>query len=300
MSDSEPLVLENGPLRFDAIAAGRGPLILLLHGFPDTLRTWRHQLPAFAAAGYRAVAVAMRGYSPESQPEDGDYSADAIAGDAIGFVEQLGVSRCHLVGHDWGAAVAYTAAAAAPERFASLTTMAVPHAGRFLNEMIRHPKQLRLSWYMAFFQLRGIAERAVARDDGRLIRRLWRDWSPGWKPPEEVLRDVLDTLAAPGVTTAALAYYRAVLSLRSLAPSARAENRFEVPVPTLALTGARDGCIDTDVFQKMMVPSDFPSGLQVEQIADAGHFPHQERPDAVNRLILDWIERFERDARSTP
>jgi pimeloyl-ACP methyl ester carboxylesterase len=288
----EKIVLHSGPLRFSALSTGTGPLILCLHGFPDDLGSYRHQLPVFAEAGYRAVSVSMRGYEPSSQPTDGDYTMEAIARDVVGFAGELGAERAHLVGHDWGAAVAYTAAASAPERFASITAMAVPHAGRFLNEAVRYPRQLRLSWYMAFFQLRGVAEYFVERNDYHFIRRLWRDWSPGWDPPEDALRDVITTFAQPGVTRAALAYYRAALSLRGLTPSARASNRFAVPVPTLALTGARDGCIDTDVFQKMMVASDFPAGLEVRQIADAGHFPHQEQPLAVNDLILDWVARW--------
>jgi len=281
--------LHHGPLGFSARSQGEGPLVLCLHGFPDNASSYRHQLPVLAQAGYRAVSVTLRGYEPSSQPADDDYSLASIAGDVVAFIDELGAERAHLVGHDWGAAIAYTAGAASPERFVTLTTMAVPHAGRFLNEVVRYPKQLRLSWYMGFFQLRGFADRTVEREDFAFIRRLWRDWSPGWEAPPAVLEDVIETLGQPGVRRAALEYYRTALTPRVLLPSVRAANRYKVPVPVLAITGADDGCIDTRVFERLMYEEDFPEGVRVERIPNAGHFPHQEQPEAVNRLLLDWL-----------
>lgn len=285
----ETLTLVRGPLRFTAQAMGHGPLVLCLHGFPDNAMSFRHQLPALAEAGYRAVSVTLRGYEPDSQPADGDYSLATIAGDVVAWLDELGAQTAHLIGHDWGAAIAYTAGAAAPERFDSLTAIAVPHAGRFVNDAIRFPRQLRLSWYMGFFQLRGLSEYVVQRDDFRFIRSLWRDWSPGWAVPEGVLEGVIETFRQPGVTTAALAYYRAALAPSAFTPSARAAARFKVPVRTLALTGERDGCIDSRVFERLSYPEDFPNGLRLERIREAGHFVHQERPDVVNRLLLEWL-----------
>ena len=293
MNSPADLTLLHGDLRFRAIAAGEGPLVLLLHGFPDNADTWNAQLPALAASGYRAVAVQIRGYQPSSQPADGDYSLAACAGDVLAVLDQLGAERAHLVGHDWGAAIAYTAGAAAPQRFRSLVTLAVPHSGRFTSEMISHPRQMRLSWYMFYFQLRGVAEWNLQRRDFGFLRRLWRDWSPGWEFSESDLAGVIDTFREPGVVPAALAYYRAALGLRSLpvSPGARRDLQFQVPVPTLALTGADDGCIDSDVFQQMMCPEDFPAGLAVSTLPAAGHFLHRESPQAVNELIVNWLTR---------
>lgn len=296
LSELHHKTISIGGLTFSALAMGEGPLVLCLHGFPDNAQSYRYQLPALAEAGYHAVALTLRGYEPSTQPSSGDYSQQAVAGDVIACVDQLGDGRAHLIGHDWGASIAYQAAAVAPERFVSLTTMAVPHSGRFVNEAIRYPKQLRLSWYMAFFQLRGIAENVVARNDYRFIRKLWRDWSPGWDIPEDVLQDVIQTLKQPGVLKASLAYYRQALAPKSFTPSAREAARFQVAVPTLALTGHKDGCIDTEVFKAMMLEQDFPNGLDVQQIQEAGHFPHQEKPDIVNDLILNWINRWQNTA----
>lgn len=295
MKNFEQLEFQHGPLRFTALAQGSGPTVLCLHGFPDNARSYRLQLPALANAGYRAVSVHLRGYEPASIPADGDYSDQAIASDIIAIVDQLGEERVHLIGHDWGAIKSYTAAAQAPQRFKSLTTMAVPHIGRFMSEMARHPKQLALSWYVFFFQLRGISDYAVKRNNYNFIRMLWRRWSPGWQPPEEELLAVIAGLKQPGVTLASLGYYRDLMNPRTIPISATAKRKaaFKVPVPTLALTGERDGCIASDVFQALMKEVDFPGGLRVKQIANAGHFPHQEQAAAVNTLLLDWLGQHE-------
>ena len=205
------------------------------------------------------------------------------------MIDSLAPGQVHLVGHDWGAAVAYVAAAAAPERFKSLTVMAVPHAGRFAREGLRIPKQLRLSWYMGFFNIPWLSDWVVQRQDYAFIRKLWKNWSPGWQPEPGVLDDVIRTLSQPGVRSAALGYYRAALSIHALLVSAE-EAHYAVPVPTLALTGERDGCIDSRVFELLMKPQDFPRGLTVERVSNAGHFLHQEQPQRVNELILEWLE----------
>ena len=287
------ITLTHGDLRFTAIEQGEGPLVLCLHGFPDCYHSFRHQLPFLAEHGYRAVSVSLRGYEPSSQPADGDYSLESIAHDVISFIDQLGEDKAHLIGHDWGAAITYTAGAIAPDRFQSLTTMAVPHSGRFVNEAFFKPKQALLSWYMLFFQLRGIADFTVKRNDFAFIRGLWRVWSPGWQPEASALAEVIDTLRQRGVQQGALAYYREALSPKQLplTPARRAANAYQVPVPTLALTGRDDGCIDCDIFQALCREEDFPNGLETRVVENAGHFLHQEQPDIVNTLLMDWLNR---------
>lgn len=291
MTGIEEIILRHGPLRFSAQSVGSGPPVLCLHGFPDNTSSWRHQLPALAEAGYRAMAVTLRGYEPTSQSADGDYSLHSLAREIIAIVDELGEQKVHLVGHDWGAGIAYTACSFAPNRILSLSALGVPHPGRFLNEAMRYPVQLRQSWYFGLFQLRGIAEHIVKRGNFRFIRKLWRDWSPGWTPPESVFESIFETFRQPGVIEAALAYYRTALAPRALTPAARAANRFQVHVPTLALTGENDRCIDSEVLQKLTRQEDFPIGLQVEQVSDAGHFLHQEQPEVVNKLLLNWISQ---------
>ena len=289
VTDTEQLSFEHEALTFSAQAMGDGPIVLCLHGFPDNARSFRHQLPALAEAGYRAISLTLRGYEPGAIPADGDYTMETIATDILAVIESLDTGPVHLIGHDWGAAVAYVATSAAPERFKSLTVMAVPHAGRFAREGLRIPKQLRLSWYMGFFNIPWLSDWVVQRQDYAFIRKLWRDWSPGWQPEPGVLDSVIQALSQPGVRSAALGYYRAALSIKALLVSAE-EAHYPVPVPTLALSGERDGCIASEVFEQLMVAQDFPKGLTFSRIAEAGHFLHQEQPEQVNREILDWLK----------
>ena len=176
----ESITLSNRALEFSAYACGlrenaAAPLVLCLHGFPDNARSFRFQLPALARAGYRAIAATLRGYEPSSQPLDGDYSLATLARDVLAWMDGLGEAKIHLVGHDWGAAITYTAGAIAPDRFHSLTTIAVPHAPRLPEGIRAVPSQLSKSWYMMFFQLPAIAEWAVERDD-------WAELVAGLQP----------------------------------------------------------------------------------------------------------------------
>ena len=174
MSDFEAMTLRAGSLSFSAHAAGKGPTVLLVHGFPDHARSWRFQLPALADAGYRAVAPTLRGYEPSSQPADGDYHIVRMAEDVVAWIDDLGGEPVHLVGHDWGAIIAYAVAALAPARLLSLTTLAIPHPGRLRSHGLRQlPSQLRNSWYILFFQLRGIADFVVEARDWAFIEKLW-------------------------------------------------------------------------------------------------------------------------------
>ncbi len=276
-----------------ALSSGSGPLVLMLHGFPDTKETWAAQIVFLAANGFRAVAVSLRGYEPSSMPQDGDFTDTALAQDVVDIMDVLGATSAHLVGHDWGAAIAYRAANLFPERFNSLTTMAVPHAGNFANEAFFTPKQALMSWYMMFFQLRGISDWWVTRKNFKFLRRLWQIWSPGWVFSAQEFERLCDTFRKPGVVRAALSYYRAALGpgAAPITPARRAANRYIVTVPTLGLTGANEGCIDADVFKILMAPQYFPAGLEVQVLSGAGHFLHREQADLVNERILTWLQR---------
>ncbi len=282
-----------GSLEFSAIAQGEGEIVICLHGFPDHALSYRHQLPVFAEAGYRAIAPTLRGYEPSSIPKDKDYGMIRIAEDILACIDQLRAEKVHLVGHDWGAVVSYVLAAIAPERFYSMTTMAVPHVKRFNQKAFKeYPIQLRYSWYMFFFQLRGVSDFVVGRKDFQFIRKLWQNWCPTWELPEEDINAVIETLAQPGVKKAALSYYRDMFNLasKSTQQSVKAVQK-RLDVPTLAITGADDGCIHTGVFQDLMLPDDFSQELRVEQIVGAGHFLHQEKPEQLNALMLEWFKQ---------
>ncbi|PHR53985.1 MAG: epoxide hydrolase [Robiginitomaculum sp.] len=291
------MILSHGNLDFTAYTCGfqespNGDFVLCLHGFPDSAQTFRFQLPALAKAGYRVLAPMMRGYELSSQPADQDYSIPALAGDVIAWIDYLGAQKVHLVGHDWGAAVTYLAGAMAPERFHSLSTFAIPPAARFADGIRAVPSQLLKSWYMMFFQLPGLAEWALERKDWALIRKLWRTWSPEYRLADDdwcILRAVFEK---KGVKQAMLAYYRQNASPGVLLGlnSSEAANFTRIPVRTLGITGADDGCIDTRMFDHCFHEKDFPQGFRVERIAGVGHFAHLENPKAINQLLLDWFD----------
>ena len=264
-------VLANG-IQFSTLEMGEGPLVLCLHGFPDHARSFRHQLPVLAKAGFRAVAPYMRGYAPTAAAADGRYQSAVLAQDAVELITALGYDSAHLFGHDWGAIAAHGAAIIAPHKVKKLITAAVPHGPAVLSAFLGDYDQLQRSWYMFFFQT-PFADAAVPANDFEFIARLWQDWSPGWQYPAEEMESLKVTFRNPGVMQAALSYYRCTLNpalqdptlgelqaMLSMAP---------VPAPTLFLHGAQDGCMGAYLAAGM--EAFFPAGLQK-------HIPHASTP----------------------
>jgi pimeloyl-ACP methyl ester carboxylesterase len=277
-------------LTFHTLEEGEGPLVLCLHGFPDHARSFRHQLPALAAAGYRAVAPAMRGYAPTGPAPDGRYQSAALAEDAVALITALGYDDAVVLGHDWGAVAAYGAALAAPARIRKLITAAVPYGAQVSAAFMTSYDQQRRSWYMFFFQT-PFADVALAHDDFTFLERLWRDWSPGWKFPAEEMAALKETFRQPGVAEAALGYYRAMFNPALHDPAlASLQDRMmlePIEVPAMMLHGADDGCMGAELVQGM--GGFFPRGLRVEIVPRTGHFLHQEDPERINALILDFL-----------
>jgi pimeloyl-ACP methyl ester carboxylesterase len=280
-------VRANG-LRFAYLEQGPadGPLALCLHGFPDHAQTWRHLLPELAEAGFHAVAPWMRGYAPSEVPSDRATHPTTLTADVNALHRALGGGPdAVLIGHDWGGIIGARAAAAAPERWRSVVTMAVPvEAAMRPGSLDRH--QLRRSWYTLLAQLPN-AESRFLRDDLALVERLWRDWSPSYEPEGADLDVVKRTLAEPGVMRAALSYYRgfarAVLTGEAASP--------RVPLPPqghLLLHGAEDGCIDPRLVEASAPLLPHPRS-RVEIVTDVGHFLHLEDPPRVNGAILAHV-----------
>jgi pimeloyl-ACP methyl ester carboxylesterase len=277
---------------FEALEEGSGPLVLCLHGFPDTAHSFRHQMPAIAAAGFRAVAPFMRGYAPTRRPADGRFDGAALAEDVIALLDALDAERAVVFGHDWGAVATYFAALLAPARMTKIVTAAVPYGPAFLRGLATDPGQQRRSWYMFFFQ-QAVADGALAHDDFALIDRLVAEWSPGWTWPVEDRERTKACFRAPGTTAAALGYYRATMGPAFADPSVleatAAGFGMPIDVPGLMIHGADDGCIGREYVEPMRAY--FPRGLEIAFVPRAGHFVHQEQPDAVNRLVVDFLRR---------
>lgn len=260
--------------------AGRGPLVLCLHGFPDTAHSFDALLPELAAAGFTAVAPFLRGYAPSSLATDDDYSMSAVAGDIFALMDAFGAEDAALIGHDWGGFAAYTAANWRPERVRRVAVLAVPH----LAAPRMSWAQLRRSWYVWLFQLPWLPERLVARDDFRFIDRLYRQWSPSWPPGEYDLRPVKDALAAPGGLRAALAYYRAMI--RGSSAALRRLMSQPTSVPSLWLVGSEDGSVGVEQFADMERAF---TGPFRKHVIPAGHFLHREQPALCQRLLLEFL-----------
>ena len=276
-------------LTFHYLEAGRGPLVLCLHGFPDNAYTYSELLPALAEAGFRGVAPFMRGYAPTTPAPDGRYQSVLLAQDAIALREALGAERAFLVGHDWGAAAAYGAAALAPDRFARLVTIAAAHPAATRGDLATSYERHKGIWHAYFFQM-PFAEQVVAANDFAFLEQWWRDASPEYDPTP-VIERVKVTFRQPGVVTAALNYYRHTFHPANRDPALQdLQQRVSAaptPVPTLALHGTRDRPGRLEAFEGM--DDLFSAGLQKVVIKGTGHFLHVERPHDVNRRIVEFF-----------
>lgn len=290
---TEPRTIEidaNG-LRFTAFEAGEGPLVLLLHGFPDDATTWKPQMAALAAAGYRVVAPYMRGYAPTSASPTGTYQTAALGRDVVALVDALSPEHPAVVfGHDWGALAAFSAALKAPHRIRKLITAAVPYGPRMMEAFTTNYAQQKRSWYVFFFQ-QVMAEMAVSHDGFRFIRDLWKDWSPTWAFTDADIAPVLETLGKPGVLEAAIGYYRCLFDPSRMDPELMEEQMkygfSPIEVPTLHLHGREDGCMGGELLEGM--EASFPAGLTTVVIDGAGHFLNREQPERVNAEVLQFL-----------
>jgi pimeloyl-ACP methyl ester carboxylesterase len=264
MGDPLRFVEANG-LRFAYLEAGAGPLVLLLHGFPDTARSWDAHRSHLAAAGYRAVSPFLRGYAPTSAPHK-DTTLLALAEDVLALIGALGEQRALLVGHDWGAAAAYGAAALEPKRVARLVTVAVPHPATFVPT----PRILWAVRHLFAHKLPGASGRFAAHDFAAL-RALYRRWSPDWDPAPEQLAPVRDCFSDPRSLEAAFGYYRALPLVRQ-----PAHLRRPIGVPTVAFAGAGDGLARPEQYQR--AARWFTTAYRVETLP-GGHFLHREHPE---------------------
>lgn len=268
-----------GEVRLHWIEAGTGTPVVLLHGFPEFSYAWRHQLPALAAAGFRAVAPDMRGYNRSDKPGgQRGYTVQRLVADVVGLVKALGVERVHLVGHDWGGVVAWYVAMMHPEVVERLVIINAPHPAIFRRE-IRKPDQFLRSWYVYFFQLPRVPEWAIRRRSFAALTRIFRydPVHPG-AFTEADIRRYKEAAAQPGALTAMLNYYRAFRYPRPKPVPVRA--------PTLLIWGMKDQALSPRNAEGLeaWVPD-----LRVERIADSSHWVMSDVPERASELIAGFL-----------
>lgn len=288
----EELRVDAGGLDMHVLADGPegGPLVVLLHGFPELGRSWRHQLPALAAAGYRAVAPDQRGYGETAI--DGPYDPRTLVGDVVSLVHALGHERATLVGHDLGGAVAWVTARQRPDVVERLVAVNCPPPTVLTRELVRNRHQRRRSWYMALFQLPWLPERRMERDGAAVVARALLGGSyvrDGW-PPEEI-EAYRAAFSRPGRSKAAIGWYRAAFRSAASPRGRRFGSRGPVIAPTLVLWGARDRFLGRELVEPaklstVMAPGNVPLVVLVEE---AGHFLQNEAPDRVNEELIRWL-----------
>ena len=271
---------EVGDVRLHYVEAGDGPLIVLLHGFPEFWFSWRLQIAPLAAAGFRVVAPDLRGYNLSSRPEGVEaYSSTRLAADIRGLIRELGAESALLVGHDWGGTVAWATAINHPEVVDRLAILNAAHPRR-LNEGLKHPNQLRKLWYFFFFQPPGLPERTVRARNWRFFRRYQRDARPPYTPQET--ERYVESWSQPGAAAAIINYYRAAVKESK---QVQAQLR-PIAAPTLVIWGERDRYLGP----KLAEPDrdDVPN-LRVERLPEASHWVHHDEPERVTRLLTDFF-----------
>ncbi len=270
-----------GEVRLHCAEAGSGPLVLLLHGFPECWVSWRRQLPALAQAGFRAVAPDLRGYGKSDKPAGLDaYRVEVLARDVARLVEALGAERAHVVGHDWGGAVAWFFAMWHPERLDRLGVLNAPHPARF-SRALRRPRQFLRSSYMLFLQLPWLPEALLRAGDFALLRRLFRrdPARPGAYTDADI-EEIVASAREPGALRGMVDWYRAIVRRPS-------HTRWKpIDRPVQVIWGEKDRYLGREIAE----PSrEWVPDLRFTAIPEASHWVQADAPEKVSALLIEFL-----------
>jgi pimeloyl-ACP methyl ester carboxylesterase len=282
-TSTESISFQNGSVKLHAIAAGPkdGPIVVLLHGFPEFWYGWHNQIEPLAAAGFRVIVPDQRGYNLSSKPSGiASYALTELVSDVIAIADQLGQNKIFLAGHDWGAAVAWGAAILHPQRIARLMVLNVPHPSVMLKFLNTRTRQLLRSWYIFFFQLPWLPEAFFSAFDYHIAARsLARSSRPGTFSPED-LALYRAAWSQPGALTAMINWYRALLRHRT-----KFSDR-TVHVPTRILWGERDMFLLSEMAKESLRYCD---NAELFTFAGASHWLQHEAPARVSELMIDFF-----------
>jgi len=268
-------------LRMHYVEAGdpAGPPVLLLHGFPEFWYSWRFQIQALAAAGYRVIAPDQRGYNLTEKA--GPYTGEQLAKDILNLQDHLGMARSYVVGHDWGGVVAWAFAAFYPERVIKLASLNSPHPQAYQDACKRGFKQLRMSWYIFFFQLPWLPERAISAHNFGKLRKLFGSLPKQYCNDEDIAYYV-EAMAQPGALHAAINWYRNVpkqlLGFGGKIPPAT------ITVPTCVIWGEQDDALDVMCCDTL---PRYVKDLDLRFLPKSSHWVQIDAPDQVNAILLE-------------
>jgi pimeloyl-ACP methyl ester carboxylesterase len=273
--------IQTNGVRLHYVTQGDGPLMLMLHGFPEFWYSWRHQIPEFAA-DYKVVALDLRGYNDSDKPQAVEaYTMSELVKDVAGVIRGLGYSKCVLVGHDWGGAIAWNAAYKLPDLIDTLIVMNLPHPAKFAAGL-RSPQQLLRSWYIFFFQLPLLPEWLLQWNDYDAIGRAFTEMAidkSAFTPAD--IAAYKAAAAKPGALTAMLNYYRNVFRLDLL------QTRWQkLHIPTLLIWGENDTALGIELTENT---EELVEDLTIHYIRQCSHWVQQEQPQQVNRQMRDFL-----------
>jgi pimeloyl-ACP methyl ester carboxylesterase len=271
-----------GEVQLHYVEAGDGPLVVLLHGFPEFWYGWRLQIKALAAAGFRVVAPDMRGYNLSSRPKGvGNYEIAKLADDVRDLIHERGAESALLAGHDWGGSVAWATAMAHPEVVDRLAILNAAHP-RKLSEGLHHPGQLIKSWYFFFFALPDLPDAVVHANNWHFFRHFLADARPEFTAEE--MDRYIESWSQPGAASGMINYYRS--SVRTPPKKAAAAIQ-TVKAPTLVIWGQRDAYLG----QELAEPDhdDVPNLERVERLPNASHWVHHDEAERVTELLTSFF-----------
>jgi epoxide hydrolase 4 len=279
----EDLSFKSGDVDLHAVAAGpkNGPVVVLLHGFPEFWYGCHRQIEPLAAAGFRVIAPDQRGYNLSSKPSGlAAYALTELVSDVIAIADQLGQEKIFLAGHDWGAAVAWSAALLYPQRIVKLAVLNVPHPSVMRKFLSSRPRQLLRSWYMFFFQLPWLPEALFSASNYRIGgRSLLRSSRPGTFSAEDLAR-YRAAWSQPGALTGMINWYRALFRFRIKFPDRT------VHVPTRILWGERDAFLLAEMAHTSLR---YCTNAELFTFANATHWLQHEEPARVSELLIDFF-----------
>jgi epoxide hydrolase 4 len=277
--------IETNSIRLHCVVQGEGDLVVLLHGFPEFWYSWRYQIPALAKH-FQVVVPDLRGYNDSDKPEGG-YDIDTLTADVQGLIQNLGYVKAHIVGHDWGGAIAWHFAQQFPALLDRLAILNAPHPERFRQEFLSNFDQILRSWYMLAFQIPAVPEWLIQHNLSRFVKTLFQDQSVrkgAFTTSDTALYQA--ALEKPGAIAAALKYYRSFLS-----PQAWLNNWGRSPnlitSPTLVLWGEEDHFLSKKLTEGIEQLVNAPYRLKL--LPQCGHWVQQEAPQTVNRELLDFL-----------